>query len=91
MINLGLKPTKKTKTGYSTDSEVLEALSDQHIIVEKILEYRTVAKLKSTYVDALPLLVNKGTNRIHTTFNQTITATGRLSSTTQLTEYPDKE
>lgn len=78
---LGLKPTKKTKTGYSTDSEVLEALSDQHIIVEKILEYRTVAKLKSTYVDALPMLVNKDTNRIHTTFNQTITATGRLSST----------
>lgn len=78
---LGMKPVKKTKTGYSTDSEVLEALSDQHIIIEKILEYRTLSKLKSTYIDALPTLVNERTNRIHTTFNQTITATGRLSST----------
>ncbi|MEA4883041.1 MAG: DNA polymerase I [Clostridia bacterium] len=78
---LGLAPLKKTKTGYSTDAEVLEALSGQHEILRKLLDYRTVSKLKSTYVDALPELVNPGTGRIHTSFNQTVTATGRLSST----------
>ncbi|MBP7893145.1 MAG: DNA polymerase I [Firmicutes bacterium] len=78
---LGLPPVKKTKTGYSTDAEVLEALAELHPVVGKVLEYREIAKLKSTYVDALPELINPWTGRIHTTFNQTVTATGRLSST----------
>ena len=78
---LGLPPMKKTKTGYSTDAEVLESLAPLHPVVGKILDYRTVSKLKSTYVDALPQLVNATTGRIHTSFNQTVTATGRLSST----------
>ena len=79
---LGLPPdkTKRTKTGYSTGAEVLAGLSE-HEIITKILEYREVTKLKSTYVDALPPLVNPKTGRIHTSFNQAITATGRLSST----------
>lgn len=72
---------KKTKTGqYSTKEDVLTKLKDEHAIISEILEYREIAKLKSTYVDALPSLVNKQTGRIHTTFNQTIAATGRLSS-----------
>ena len=78
---LGLPPVKKTKTGYSTDAEVLEALAELHPVVAKVLEYRGISKLKSTYVDALPELINPRTGRIHTTFNQTVTATGRLSST----------
>jgi len=78
---LGLPPVKKTKTGYSTDAEVLEALAELHPVVGKVLEYREIAKLKSTYVDALPELINPRTGRIHTTFNQAVTATGRLSST----------
>ena len=78
---LGLPPVKKTKTGYSTDAEVLETLAELHPVVGKVLEYREIAKLKSTYVDALPELINPRTGRIHTTFNQTVTATGRLSST----------
>jgi DNA polymerase-1 len=78
---LGLPPLKKTKTGYSTDAEVLESLADKHPIVQKILEHRSLAKLKSTYADALPGMVNPETGRVHTTFNQTVTATGRLSST----------
>lgn len=78
---LGLPAAKKTKTGYSTDAEVLEGLAPLHPIVAKILDYRAVAKLKSTYVDALPQLVNPITGRIHTSFNQTVTVTGRLSST----------
>jgi DNA polymerase-1 len=77
---LGLPSGRKTKTGYSVDSEVLEALRDQHPIVPLVLELRTLSKLKSTYVDALPLAVNPETSRVHTSFNQTIAATGRLSS-----------
>ena len=72
---------KKTKTGqYVTNEEVLEALKRKHPIVEKILEYRGLKKLLSTYIDALPQLINKETGHIHTSFNQTVTATGRLSS-----------
>jgi DNA polymerase-1 len=78
---LGLPTIKKTKTGYSTDASVLAELSALNPIVDDILDYRQYTKLKSTYVDALPKLVNPVTNRIHTTFNQTIAATGRLSST----------
>ncbi|HEV2128479.1 MAG TPA: DNA polymerase I, partial [Thermomicrobiales bacterium] len=78
---LRLPPGRKTKTGYSVDSSVLETLRDQHPIIEWILEYRTLSKLKSTYVDSLPNEVNTATGRIHTNFNQTVAATGRLSST----------
>lgn len=78
---LGLPVIKKTKTGYSTNVEVLEALADQHLIVKEILDYRQLVKLKSTYVDGLLNLINIKTNKVHTSFNQTITATGRLSST----------
>ncbi len=77
---LGLKSGRRTKTGYSVDSDVLEALRDTHPVVGLILEYRTLAKLKSTYVDALPTQVNPDTGRVHTSYNQTIAATGRLSS-----------
>lgn len=76
----GLPSGKKTKTGYSVDSDVLESIEDQHAIVPLILEFRTLSKLKSTYVDALPLQVNRTTGRIHTSYNQTVAATGRLSS-----------
>jgi DNA polymerase-1 len=75
---LGVRP-KKTKTGYSTDHNMLESLS-AHPLPRKILSYRTLAKLKGTYLDALPRLVHPKTGRIHTSFNQTVTATGRLSS-----------
>ena len=79
---LGLKTGKKTKgkTGWSTDNEVLTALAEEHEIVRLILTYRTVAKLKSTYTDSLPRLVNLHTGRVHTSYNQTVTNTGRLSS-----------
>ncbi|MGI8486449.1 MAG: DNA polymerase I, partial [Thermomicrobiales bacterium] len=77
---LGLPSGRKTKTGFSVDSEVLENIIDQHPIVPLILEFRTLSKLKSTYVDALPLQVNPQTGRIHTSYNQTVAATGRLSS-----------
>ncbi|MBA2470143.1 MAG: DNA polymerase I [Chloroflexia bacterium] len=77
---LGLQSGRRTKTGYSVDSDVLEGLRDEHPLVPLILEYRTLSKLKSTYVDALPLQVNPETGRVHTSFNQTIAATGRLSS-----------
>ncbi len=77
---LGLQSGRKTKTGYSVDSDVLEGLRDQHPLVPLILEYRTLSKLKSTYVDSLPNEVNPDTGRVHTSFNQTIAATGRLSS-----------
>jgi len=77
---LKLPPIKTTKTGYSTDVEVLEELAKEHPIAERLLEYRQIQKLKSTYVDALPKLINPQTGKIHTSFNQTGTATGRLSS-----------
>ncbi|MEW6308962.1 MAG: DNA polymerase I [Bacillota bacterium] len=77
---LGLPPVKKTKTGYSTDAEVLEALAPSHAIVRLILEHRQLSKLKGTYVDGLENLVDQATGRIHTTFHQIVTATGRLSS-----------
>ncbi len=76
---LGLKVIKKTKTGASTDSSVLEALKDAHDLPAIILEHRILAKLKNTYIDVLPTLVDTN-HRIHTTFKQTIAATGRLSS-----------
>ena len=72
---------KKTKTGqYATGEEILSKLRDKHVIINDILEYRQLQKLKSTYIDALPSLVNKKTNRLHTTYAQTVAATGRLSS-----------
>jgi len=77
---LGLTPVKKTKTGFSTDTAVLEALSESHPLPGRVLEYRTLTKLKNTYVDVLPTLINPHTGRIHTTFNQMVAATGRLSS-----------
>lgn len=79
---LGISPGKKTKgkTGFSTDVKVLELLSGEHPIVDAILEYRQLFKLKSTYIDALPALINPKTGRLHTSFNQAVTATGRLSS-----------
>lgn len=77
---LGLKPGKKTKTGFSTDVGVLEELALSHELPAEILNYRSLSKLKSTYTEALPLMVNSKTGRIHTSFNQTVTSTGRLSS-----------
>ena len=77
---LGLPADRKTKTGYSTDADVLEGLMPLNPIVGKILEYRGIAKLKSTYVDVLPELASRQGGRIHTTFNQTGAVTGRLSS-----------
>ena len=78
---LGLKPLRKTKTGYSTDEDTLTQLAIQHELPAQILNYRMLTKLKSTYVDALPQLVNPETKRLHTSLNQTVAATGRLSST----------
>lgn len=78
---LNLPTIKKTKTGYSTDMQVLTELAGASPIINSIIDYRQLAKLKSTYIDALPKLVNSQTNKIHTTYNQTIAATGRLSST----------
>ena len=77
---LGLPKTKRTKTGYSTDANSLESLKGLHPVVDQILEYRQISKLKSTYVDSLPELVNPNTGRIHTTYHQTGSATGRVSS-----------
>ena len=77
---LGLPPSKRTKTGYSTGAEVLEALAERHEIARRILQYREVTKLQSTYVEALPRLLDPATGRVHTSLNQTVTATGRLSS-----------
>jgi len=77
---LKLPPARKTKGGYSTGASVLEELRGVHPIIEFILDYRQLAKLKSTYIDALPGLINPKTGRVHTSFNQTRTATGRLSS-----------
>ncbi len=75
-----IKKSRKTKTGYSTDHATLEKLQGDHPIIDAILENRTLAKLKSTYVDALPELVSQKTHRVHTDFNQAVTSTGRLSS-----------
>ena len=77
---LGLPVRKKTKTGYSTNAEVLESLRFEHPIVEQILAYRLWSKLKSTYLDGIAGLIRTDTGRVHTSFNQTVTATGRLSS-----------
>lgn len=77
---LGLARQKKTKTGYSTDINVLESLKGRHPIIDSLISYRTLSKLKGTYIDALPQLVNPDTGRIHTSYNQTVAATGRLSS-----------
>ncbi|HKN86097.1 MAG TPA: DNA polymerase I [Nitrospiraceae bacterium] len=78
---LGLKPIRKTKTGYSTDEDTLTQLATQHELPAHILACRSLSKLKSTYIDALPALVNPETGRLHTSLNQTVAATGRLSST----------
>ncbi len=78
---LGLKVIKKTKTGYSTDAAVLDKLMGSHPIIEKILDYRRASKLKSTYGDGLTAVINPETGRIHSSFNQTVTVTGRISST----------
>jgi DNA polymerase-1 len=77
---LGLTPIKKTKTGFSTDVDVLEELAHVHPLPAEVLQYRTLAKLKSTYVDNLPAMINPHTGRLHTSLNQAVTATGRLSS-----------
>ena len=77
---LGLPVRKKTKTGYSTNAEVLESLRLEHPIIEQILAYRLWSKLKSTYLDGITGLIRTDTGRVHTNFNQTVTATGRLSS-----------
>ncbi len=78
---LGLPVIKKTKSGYSTDVDALEKLKNEHPIIEKILEYRTLSKLKATYVDGMLPLINGETKRIHANFKQTVTATGRISCT----------
>jgi len=77
---LGLTPTKKTKTGFSTDARSLENMRGQHEIIDELSEYRQITKLKSTYADALPNMINPKTGRIHTTLNQIAASTGRLSS-----------
>ncbi len=78
---LGLTAVKKTKTGYSTNADVLEKLKGKHPIIEEIMEYRQLAKLKSTYCDGLSAVINSKTGRIHSQFKQTVTVTGRISST----------
>jgi DNA polymerase-1 len=77
---LKLNTGKKTKTGFSTDARALENLRGEHLIIDNLLDYRQLSKLKSTYADALPQLINPITGRVHTSFNQTVTSTGRLSS-----------
>jgi DNA polymerase-1 len=79
-LGLDRKKSRRTKTGWSTDAAVLEKLEADHPVVALVLEHRTLSKLKSTYVDALPALVEAETGRVHTDFNQAVTATGRLSS-----------
>lgn len=79
-LALGDEKTKRTKTGYSTDHEVLEGLLEAHEVIKPILEHREISKLKGTYLDALPPLVNPKTGRVHTSFNQVVAATGRISS-----------
>jgi DNA polymerase-1 len=77
---LGLRPGRRTKTGLSTDADVLQELAAEHEVPKLVLRHREIAKLKSTYVDALPLMVNPETGRVHTSYNQAVAATGRLSS-----------
>src|SRR5262249_25727392 len=79
-LKLSTKGVRRSKTGLSTDVDVLTKLAAEHPLPARILEYRQLSKLKSTYVDALPALVDPATRRIHTSFNQTVAATGRLSS-----------
>jgi DNA polymerase-1 len=79
-VDLGLKPRRKTKTGFSTGVDVLEDLAKVHELPGEVLNYRTLYKLKTTYADTLPAVINPKTGRLHTSFNQTVTATGRLSS-----------
>jgi len=78
---LQLKTARKTKTGFSTDIQVLETLKGRHEIIDHLISYRTLSKLHSTYIDSLPKMISPTTGRIHTSYNQTIAATGRLSST----------
>ncbi len=78
--DLGIKPEKSTKTGYSTNITVLESLAKEHEIARLLIEYRQISKLESTYVSALPELINPQSNRVHSSFNQTVASTGRLSS-----------
>ena len=78
---LGLKTTRRTKSGLSTDQRALQQLVGKHPFIEKLIEYRELAKLKNTYIDALPPLVDPSDGRVHTTYDQTVAATGRLSST----------
>ena len=78
---LKLPTGRRTKTGYSVDADALAVIRDKHSIIDLILEHRTLAKLKSTYVDALPAQVDRATGRVHTSYNQTVAETGRLSST----------
>lgn len=78
--DLGIPPVKKTKTIYSTDVSVLEILAQNYEIARLLMEYRTISKLESTYVSALPKLINSETGRVHSSFNQTVASTGRLSS-----------
>ncbi|PKL52301.1 MAG: DNA polymerase I [Nitrospira bacterium HGW-Nitrospira-1] len=78
--SIGLSPSKKTKTGFSTGMEALEELAEVYELPREVLNYRSLTKLRSTYLDTLPLLINTQTGRLHTSFNQTIAATGRLSS-----------
>ena len=79
-LGLDKRKSRKTKTGYSTNAAVLEKLQGDHPVVDSIMEYRTLSKLKSTYVDSLPTLISADTGRVHTDFNQAVTTTGRLSS-----------
>ncbi|NGX41978.1 MAG: DNA polymerase I [Chlamydiae bacterium] len=78
-VDMGIKPPRKTATGLSTNADVLEGLKEKYPIAEKVLEYRTVEKLRSTYIETLPQEVNSKTHRIHPTFNQSVAATGRLT------------
>ena len=79
-LKLDKKKSRRTKTGWSTDANVLEKLQAEHPIISQLIEYRTISKLLTTYVDAIPQLVEEETNRVHTDFNQAVTTTGRLSS-----------
>jgi len=78
--DLGISPEKKTKTGYSTNITVLESLAKEHEIAKLLIEYRQISKLESTYISALPELINQQSGRVHSSFNQTVASTGRLSS-----------